>query len=370
MAYRLPLARAHQITTTGAPQSGAKLYVYENATTTLVALYSDRAGTVSAANPIVADSAGRFPARYIAARTVVTTVCKTSADVTLWSDDDTDPTIGASQALLASGDALTGQLKFASHGNIASAATVDLSTLAGNYAILTGTTTVTAWGTVQAGARYWLRCAAATPITHNATSAICESGASFTTAAGDELELTSLGSGNWTIFIKRASGAPLALTEGLLATVAEINRAADVSTRLIAAGAALTVTEAAHEGKIIVLDTAAGSTCTLPAATGSGGRYRFQIGTVATSNSHIVKVANASDTMVGQILVVSDDAGNTVKPFFAAGTDDTITLNRTTTGSTRKGEYVELIDMATNLWHVQGVIAATGAEATPFSATV
>ena len=65
-----------------------------------------------------------------------------------------------------------------------------------------------------------------------------------------------------------------------------------------------------------------------------------------------------------------DDAGNTVKPFFAAGTDDTITLNRTTTGSTRKGEYVELIDMATNLWHVQGVIAATGAEATPFSATV
>lgn len=154
------------------------------------------------------------------------------------------------------------------------------------------------------------------------------------------------------------------------ATPREINRVADVSGRLVAAGATLAVTEALHDGKIILLDTAAGSICTLPAASGSGARFRFQISIVATSNSHIVKVANASDTMVGQILSISDDAGNTVKPFFAAGTDDTITLNRTTTGSTRKAEWVEVIDIAANLWHVDGVIAATGTEATPFSATV
>lgn len=154
------------------------------------------------------------------------------------------------------------------------------------------------------------------------------------------------------------------------ATAAELNRTADTSARLVAGGSALTVTEALHDGKIIKLDTAAGTTCTLPAATGSGARFRFQITTVATSNSHIIKVANASDTMVGQILGVSDDAGNTVKPFFAAGTDDTITLNRTTTGSTRRAEWVEVIDMATNLWHVDGVTASTGTEATPFSATV
>lgn len=138
----------------------------------------------------------------------------------------------------------------------------------------------------------------------------------------------------------------------------------------VAAGSALTVARNSHDGKVILLDTAAGSTCTLPAASGSGARFRFVISTVATSNSHVIKVANASDTMVGQVLSISDDAGNTVKPFFAAGTDDTITLNRTTTGSTRKGEWIEVYDLAANLWAVDGVVAATGAEATPFSATV
>lgn len=148
------------------------------------------------------------------------------------------------------------------------------------------------------------------------------------------------------------------------------NRNLRPSGRLVAAGATLAVTVAAHDGKTINLDTAAGSICTLPAATGSGARFRFIIGTVPTSNSHVVKVANASDTMIGHVLAISDDAGNTVKPFFAAGTDDTLTLNRTTTGGTRKAEWVEFVDLAANLWGVTGVIAQTGAEATPFSATV
>lgn len=137
-----------------------------------------------------------------------------------------------------------------------------------------------------------------------------------------------------------------------------------------AGGSTITLTRAAHDGKTILLDTAAGTTVTLPAATGSGARFRFIVKVVATSNAHVIKVANASDTMVGQILAVSDDAGNTVKPFFAATTDDTITLNRSTTGSTRKGEWIEVVDLAANLWAVSGVTAATGTEATPFSATV
>lgn len=213
MGYRVPLARAHQITSTGAPLSGALLYVYENGTTTLVSLYSDRAAGTSAANPIVADSTGRFATRYVSARTRFTWVLKTSAGVEVWSDNDIDPELGASQALLSDGDTLTGELLFASHGNIASATTVDLSTLNGNMGILTGTTPVTGWGTVQAGARFWLRCAAATPLTYNGTSAIIQGGASITTAAGDLLELISEGSGNWRIFVWRASGLPVVGSE-------------------------------------------------------------------------------------------------------------------------------------------------------------
>lgn len=153
------------------------------------------------------------------------------------------------------------------------------------------------------------------------------------------------------------------------ATATELNRAADVSGRLIAAGGTLSVTEALHDGKTILLDTAAGSVCTLPAATGSGARFRFVVSVVATSNSHKIQVANASDVMQGFALS-AQDGGDTNVLFETASTSDTITLNRTTTGSTQKGEFFVLEDIGANLWTVWGVIAATGTEATPFSAAV
>jgi len=139
-----------------------------------------------------------------------------------------------------------------------------------------------------------------------------------------------------------------------------------------AAGSALTLTAALHGGRTILLDTAAGSTVTLPAATGSGVKFRFLVSVIATSNSHIVKVANSSDTMTGMLASISDDAGFPLKGYTADATAgaDTITLNRTTTGSTVKGEWFELEDYAANKWAVKGMIAATGTEATPFSATV
>lgn len=155
----------------------------------------------------------------------------------------------------------------------------------------------------------------------------------------------------------------------ITATAAEINRAADVSGRLVAGGSSLSVTAALHDGKTILLDTAAGTTCTLPASSGSGARFRFVVSTVATSNNHIIKVANGTDVMAGFALV-AQDAGDTSVLFETAATSDTITLNRSTTGSTQKGEFFELEDIAAGFWSVFGVVAATGAEASPFSATV
>ena len=153
------------------------------------------------------------------------------------------------------------------------------------------------------------------------------------------------------------------------ATGAEIDRVADVSARLVAAGSALTLTTLAHDGKTIALDTAAGSTVTLPAASGSGARFRCVVSVIATSNSHVIKVANSSDIMQG-FCIAAQDAGDTVVMFETTGTSDTVTLNRTTTGSTQRGEWFEFEDIAANLWAVCGMIAATGTEATPFSATV
>lgn len=142
-----------------------------------------------------------------------------------------------------------------------------------------------------------------------------------------------------------------------------------------AGGSTKTLTSADF-GKAILLDTAAGTTVTLPAATGSQGTYLFVVTVKATSNNHIVKVANASDFMIGSIIGVSDDPA-TVKGWIAANSgtvatnSDTITLNRTTTGSVSVGEFFRLRDIAANTWLVEeSCITQNGTEATPFSAAV
>lgn len=138
-----------------------------------------------------------------------------------------------------------------------------------------------------------------------------------------------------------------------------------------AAGATKTLTAAAHGGHTIMLDTAGGSVVTLPAASGTGTKFRFLVTLLATSASHIVKVANGTDVMIGLITGHRVDSGNAVLGFAAQATSDTITLNRTTTGSVTLGEWFELTDQAAGIWAVRGMLSATGAAfATPFSATV
>ena len=137
----------------------------------------------------------------------------------------------------------------------------------------------------------------------------------------------------------------------------------------VTAGSTLTVTAASHAGKIIALDTATGSTVTLPAATGTGNVYTFVTKALATSNSHVVKVANATDVLSGSLTVV-DNADGTATTFGTVAASDTITLNRTTTGSVKIGERINIVDVAAGFFSVTGTVIATGSEATPFSATV
>jgi hypothetical protein len=68
--------------------------------------------------------------------------------------------------------------------------------------------------------------------------------------------------------------------------------------------------------------------------------------------------------------VVDADTAGTVTAFVTAADSDTVTLNRTTTGSVRIGEYMEFIDIAANTWTVNGVLTNSGSGATPFSAAV
>ena len=154
-----------------------------------------------------------------------------------------------------------------------------------------------------------------------------------------------------------------------LATPVEINRACDTSARVIDCTAStLTITEATHDKKIVTLNRAAGIAVTLPAATGSGAEFVFIVRTTVTSNTTTIKVADATDTMLGFALI-AQDGGDTSVLFGASGTDDTITLNGTTTGGTA-GDLIVCRDIAANLYHVDCIVTGTGTEATPFSATV
>lgn len=138
-------------------------------------------------------------------------------------------------------------------------------------------------------------------------------------------------------------------------------------TPLALTAAALALTPE-HAGETIVLNRAAGQALTLPAAMGTGAVYRFFVQTTITSNSTTIKVANSTDVMQG-FAVVLQDGGDTVVGFETAADSDTITFNGTTTGGIR-GALVELEDVASGLWSVNVRGAATGAEVTPFSATV
>ena len=125
-----------------------------------------------------------------------------------------------------------------------------------------------------------------------------------------------------------------------------------------------------NAGRTMLLDRAAGVTVTLPAALGTGNTYNFYVKTTTTSNGYIIKVANATDTINGRAYVFSDNAAAAVIGFVpVAGTDDTITLNGTTTGG-YSGDMITVQDVAAGLFRVLVETKATGTEATPFSATV
>lgn len=168
---------------------------------------------------------------------------------------------------------------------------------------------------------------------------------------------------------KYGDGANVLEAAGITATAAEINNVADVSTNLVAAGGTLSMVEATHAGRTIALDTAAGSVVTLPASTGGGAVYKFLVTVTATSNSHVIQVANATDEMRGFVVQDSDTA-TAPNIWWAADNDDTITLNRTTTGLAAQGEYFEIVDATSGHFFVRGYSQASGTEATPFSAAV
>lgn len=132
--------------------------------------------------------------------------------------------------------------------------------------------------------------------------------------------------------------------------------------------ATLSVTVSEHAGRTGYFDIAAGVTVTLPRATGSGAKFKFFVKTTVTSVADVIQVANADDTMQGNVFGVQD-GGDTVEGWESAAASDTFTMDGSTKGGIL-GDWVEFEDVAQTVWSVVGLIRQTGAQATPFSAAV
>jgi len=212
----------------------------------------------------------------------------------------------------------------AGDGTIASATTTDLSTVNDGDITVSGTTTITGFGTLTAGIKKILTFSGALTLTHNATSLILPGAANITTAAGDVAIMRSLGAGNWKCMIYQraanvyaASGANADITSmtALTAPTAAANpvRATDLQVQL---------TTAFTTG-----GTATAFTLTpAPAITANAANQRFR-----------VKFNAAAGTT--PTLAVSGLAAKNLKYKDSTGTKQAITSNQVPSGWISDVEY-------------------------------
>jgi hypothetical protein len=125
-----------------------------------------------------------------------------------------------------------------------------------------------------------------------------------------------------------------------------------------------TATQANASGRVVQVAPTAGLAITLPAATGSGNNYEFDVtATVAGGNLTIdakpggaVYSGYASQNKPGTGLTTTATAANT----------NLLTFNGTTSGGIA-GDVIELIDSAVNVWSLFINGQYSGVFATPFS---
>ena len=133
------------------------------------------------------------------------------------------------------------------------------------------------------------------------------------------------------------------------------------------------ITSAEHAGRVLLLGEVGGNAdvvLTLPDATGTGHVYKFIVTVTMGSNTYKIQCPDADNVINGTIKNMDLD-GTAQTIFGTASTSDTITLNGGTQGG-QVSDTLTLIDIAANLWHVEGQMRTpTGANpATPFSAAV
>lgn len=226
-------------------------------------------------------------------------------------------------------------INFAKGGDIASATTTDIGAATGNVADVTGTTTITGLGTVQAGTIRFIQFDGALTLTHNATSLILPGGVNITTVAGDYAIFQSEGSGNWrcVVYQKSTEGRNNSVVEGR--TGRSVLRAAHL---LIEPGATpgtnINITADAVGGDNAPYNTPTITNATDLAKSGSSGSFALNAGGTAitmditetivalVSFSIVTHDLNNSSVLAGDIWFprVTLTGGNMVISLYQTGT--------------------------------------------------
>lgn len=183
----------------------------------------------------------------------------------------------------------------AAANTIASAGTTDLSTINEAFVTVSGTTTITALGTVSAGIWKVLTFSGALTLTHNATSLILPSGASITTTAGDTALFVSLGSGNWRCIVYQKSDGTPVVSGVRLNALQAANGAGSLSNADYAQVWQWAITTASKSA-LTIKESAASS---------GSGAYLLDVQTVANSTANPLRVKARADSVSDQILVSS-----------------------------------------------------------------
>jgi len=93
---------------------------------------------------------------------------------------------------------------------------------------------------------------------------------------------------------------------------------------------------------------------------------------VVNTSEYVIQVVG-DDTISGQVVTLNDSTAGGVDSTISwptAADTDTITLDGGPKGGSAIGDYVELIDIVSDKWAVNGLLRASATEATPFSAAV
>ena len=138
----------------------------------------------------------------------------------------------------------------------------------------------------------------------------------------------------------------------------------DASPVVATTATTLTVSRAAHDGKVIVVNSAAPIAVTIPAATGSGAKYAFKIGVAATATGHTLTTTSVIEGVALGLTTSSDN----VVGWSTTATDKVVTINGTTKGGL-PGDLIEYIDAESGVYQINAVLRQTGSVVTPFSAS-